>query len=429
MENVEINITPMSLKNGVMGLPIQCCRNWDASGSVEGIFQYAGRKSSITFSPKHKNKERGTAAAWQFTVNDSIQFNQLRMDGIHTYVEEISIGEKLICSLCESGGLYFLTVENVINRPETKAKSKNGVSARVSRMENVKPNPGKTISVALTGSVLEAFYQEEEYYSGRDIAYLTPIKDMDMWTMIQYCTIIRYNQYKYSYGRGANRTIGKLFIPDLDEIKTFPKYNQLPDISQIPDYFLNEGYNKACWYLDNIDKDEFEKKYAKPAINKRISLNDRKWDYFKLNKLFDIKKGKRLTKADQTMGDTPFIGATAINNGVTGYIGQEPMHEGNTISLTYNGSIGEAFYQEVPFWASDDVNVLYLKGRELNPHLALFFCQILRLEGELHSYARKWNLEHMNDTKIKLPIDKDGEPDYDFMEQYIKSLSFSGNIG
>lgn len=124
MENVEINITPMSLKNGVMGLPIQCCRNWDASGSVEGIFQYAGRKSSITFSPKHKNKERGTAAAWQFTVNDSIQFNQLRMDGIHTYVEEISIGEKLICSLCESGGLYFLTVENVINRPETKATQK-----------------------------------------------------------------------------------------------------------------------------------------------------------------------------------------------------------------------------------------------------------------------------------------------------------------
>ena len=327
--------------------------------------------------------------------------------------------------------LCYLTIddsEDAINYV-SRTKSKNGVSARVSRMENVKPNPGKTISVALTGSVLEAFYQEEEYYSGRDIAYLTPIKDMDMWTMIQYCTIIRYNQYKYSYGRGANRTIGKLFIPDLDEIKTFPKYNQLPDISQIPEYFLNEGYNKACWYLDNIDKDEFEKKYAKPAINKRISLNDRKWDYFKLNKLFDIKKGKRLTKADQTMGDTPFIGATAINNGVTGYIGQEPMHEGNTISLTYNGSIGEAFYQEVPFWASDDVNVLYLKGRELNPHLALFFCQILRLEGELHSYARKWNLEHMNDTKIKLPIDKDGEPDYDFMEQYIKSLSFSGNIG
>ena len=29
MNRVEINITPMSMKNGVMGLPIQCCRNWD----------------------------------------------------------------------------------------------------------------------------------------------------------------------------------------------------------------------------------------------------------------------------------------------------------------------------------------------------------------------------------------------------------------
>ena len=116
--------------------------------------------------------------------------------------------------------LCYLTIddsEDAINYV-SRTKSKNGVSARVSRMENVKPNPGKTISVALTGSVLEAFYQEEEYYSGRDIAYLTPIKDMDMWTMIQYCTIIRYNQYKYSYGRGANRTIGKLFIPDLRSV-------------------------------------------------------------------------------------------------------------------------------------------------------------------------------------------------------------------
>ena len=86
--------------------------------------------------------------------------------------------------------LCYLTIddsEDAINYV-SRTKSKNGVSARVSRMENVKPNPGKTISVALTGSVLEAFYQEEEYYSGRDIAYLTPIKDMDMWTMIQYCT-------------------------------------------------------------------------------------------------------------------------------------------------------------------------------------------------------------------------------------------------
>ena len=124
MNKVEINITPMSMKNGVMGLPIQWCRNWDASSSVEGVFKYAERESAITFSPKHIDKENNTAAAWQFTINDAVQFNQLRMDGIHTYVEEGVIGEKLICSLTESDGIYYLTVEKLENKPETKATKK-----------------------------------------------------------------------------------------------------------------------------------------------------------------------------------------------------------------------------------------------------------------------------------------------------------------
>ena len=57
MNRVEINITPMSMKNGVMGLPIHCYRNWDSSKSVDGILRYADRESTITFSPKHIYKE------------------------------------------------------------------------------------------------------------------------------------------------------------------------------------------------------------------------------------------------------------------------------------------------------------------------------------------------------------------------------------
>ena len=91
--------------------------------------------------------------------------------------------------------------------------------------------------------------------------------------------------------------------------------------------------------------------------------------------LFDIKKGKRLTSEDQTEGSTPYIGAIDSNNGIANYIGQEATHVGNTISLSYNGSVGEAFYQPMDFWATDDVNVLYFKssnGVAFNQHLALF---------------------------------------------------------
>lgn len=47
---------------------------------------------------------------------------------------------------------------------------------------------------------------------------------------------------------------------------------------------------------------------------------------------FEVKKGKRLTSEDQTEGNTLYIGAIDSNNGVANKIGQEPIHEGNTIS-------------------------------------------------------------------------------------------------
>lgn len=151
-------------------------------------------------------------------------------------------------------------------------------------------------------------------------------------------------------------------------------------------------------------------------------LNVDNWKDFPLSDIFDIRKGKRLTKENQFLGDTPFIGATAKNNGITSYIGQEYLHEGNTISLTYNGSVGEAFYQPKPFWASDDVNVLYPKGFTLTEKIALFFCTILRLEKQMWSYARKWNLEKMNTTVIRLPINSDNKPAYALIEAYMSGL-------
>ena len=150
------------------------------------------------------------------------------------------------------------------------------------------------------------------------------------------------------------------------------------------------------------------------------------WQEYRLGDLFEIKKGKRLTSEDQTEGTTPYIGAIDSNNGIANKIGQKAIHSGNTISLSYNGSVGEAFYQPVPFWATDDVNVLYFRaenGVQFNLFIGLFICSVLKKEKYRFSYGRKWTLENMNKTVIKLPTDKGNLPDWDFMEQYINSLN------
>ena len=154
-----------------------------------------------------------------------------------------------------------------------------------------------------------------------------------------------------------------------------------------------------------------------------MNLNISEWKEYRLGDLFEIKKGKRLTSEDQTEGNTPYIGAIDSNNGVSNHIGQFPTHDGNTISLSYNGSVGYAFYQPVPFWATDDVNVLYFADKSIsfNRDIALFICTILKQEQYRYCYGRKWVLDSMNETRIKLPT-KDDRPDFAFMEEYIRSL-------
>lgn len=154
-----------------------------------------------------------------------------------------------------------------------------------------------------------------------------------------------------------------------------------------------------------------------------MNLNISEWKEYRLGDLFEIKKGKRLTSEDQTEGTTPYIGAIDSNNGVSNYIGQAPIHEANTISLSYNGSVGQAFYQPTPFWATDDVNVLYFRNKAIsfNRNMALFICTILKQEQYRYCYGRKWVLDSMNETIVKLPT-KDNKPDWSYMEKYISSL-------
>jgi len=94
----------------------------------------------------------------------------------------------------------------------------NGVTARVSLMTGVAPNPAGTLSVAGGGSVLATFLQLEPYYSGRDLFYLTALAPMTDDQKLYYCACIKSNRYRYSYGRQANKTLKELLIPALDDM-------------------------------------------------------------------------------------------------------------------------------------------------------------------------------------------------------------------
>ena len=149
-------------------------------------------------------------------------------------------------------------------------------------------------------------------------------------------------------------------------------------------------------------------------------MDVKNWKWFQFGQIFEIKKGKRLTKADMLEGEIPYIGATDSNNGITARISNnEYLHSSNTITVSYNGSIAEAYYQAKDFWATDDVNVLYPKFG-MTPCSALFLTTIINKEKYRFSYGRKWDKELMSVSNIKLPVDSENNPDWDWIENYVK---------
>lgn len=302
---------------------------------------------------------------------------------------------------------------------------------------------GNLITVSRNGSVCEVFYQPVPFCASLDdIRVLTP-KNFKLNKFIAFylCSIIKKEKFRYTYGRkfGTERIKKtKIELPIAS--------NKSPDWKWIEEYVKNTllAKNKL---VNEVVEGKFN---ISPSLNKKISLDIKNWKRFKYggeNGIFIMKNGYYNRKPERTeIGNIPFIGATEYNNGITGYYSlfdiennhkdersgehdlEQKYFQGNCITVSNNGSVGYAFYQENDFTCSHDINVLYLKHREWNKYIAMFVCTLIQLERYRWAYGRKWRPSRMPNSEIKLPVDSKGNPDWSFMENYIKSLPYSSTL-
>ncbi len=281
----------------------------------------------------------------------------------------------------------------------SRSSSDLGVDGRVQKIPGIAPYAAGLITVTLGGTyLLSAFVQPKRFYTAQNIKVLTPKRPMTFNQKVYYCLVISSNRFRFtSHGREANKAFDDILIPNPCAV---PKW--VGGVSL-------ESCTSACIARDDI------------------ALDVRNWRTFRLRDIFEIKKGRRLTRANMGEGAVPFVGAIDSNNGYREFVDVTPNHEGNTISVNYNGSVAEAFYQPVPFWASDDVNVLYPRFK-MTALSGLFVCTLIRMERYRFNYGRKWHLERMADASIRLPVTDIGEANWAFTERLMGSLPYSDNI-
>jgi hypothetical protein len=299
--------------------------------------------------------------------------------------------------------LNALTECDITNKNAVKFVSRtsknNGVSAIVEKIAGKEPIPAGNLTVAGGGSVLETFLQPQPFYSGRDLYILFPLVEMTDIQKLYYCVCIRANKYRYNYGRQANRTLKNILVPNIDEIPSEISNTQIVNYSNLNSSISNE----------------------------KITPDTSEWKAFRYDELFDIKRGKGPRIQDLNVGLTPFVTSIDSKNGVTAFTDYIPCHKGNTIGVNRNGSVGEAFYHENPFCSTEDVHIFNSKFK-LNKYTAMFLITLIKKERYRFNYGRKWGINRMKQSIIKLPTIKNGTPDFDYMESYIKSLPFSASI-
>lgn len=352
--------------------------------------------------------------------------------------------------------LELSNCDEIINNEEigikfvSRTESNNGVSATVMPIENVIPQKAGLISVAGGGSVLSTFIQPEPFYSGRDLYTLASKDNISFEAKMFIITIIKANKYKYSYGRQANKTLPylELMLPVVKDDKNAPiidKTCKYSDEGYVPDWQFMENYIKSLHYKPLTTKNK---------VGNIGSLEINNWKSFKVGRILSILNGKGITndEIEENPGTFNAVQSGEENNGVLGKIDltyckkkKYTVSERSCLTVARSGSAGYVSFHPNGCVVGDSAKILLLPEKIASNGVYLFIQTLLTANRFKYAYGRKVTEEKYAEDEIKLPIlmaadgtpviDNSNEfsdegyiPDWQFMEDYIKSLPYGDRI-
>ena len=189
-------------------------------------------------------------------------------------------------------------------------------------------------------------------------------------------------------------------------------------IVKLTDYLKENG-------IENTELSQEEKDAVFRLINGNV-----RWKEYKIGELFIIHptNAYKLTNSQimHCRGKNPVVTNSSVNNGVTGYSCLEPTEKGNMITYSDTTTSEGIFYQPDDFVGYPHVQGLYPKMNmdKWNEKTLLFFVSLFRKSaGGRFDYANKFNRAIASKMIVTLPINSDGEIDWDFMHNLISAES------
>lgn len=302
----------------------------------------------------------------------------------------------------------------------TRSDKNNGIDFFIgSQDEKFKQDNGNVITIGLDTQTV--FYQSHSFYTGQNIQILSN-DNLNYFSSQFLIPLIKIQMEKFNWGgNGATLTRlkrSKLILPTVSKGE--------PDYDFMEQFMLKNEQDKINKFHTYIAK-----RIEKVKDFKEVEpLSQKEWKEFEIGKLFKLYPGKSkgLNHLKKSSLGINYLGATNSNNGVLAYVATDGneriIQSGNCIAFIRNGegSMGFSIYKAESFIATSDISVGY--SENLNREIGLFITTIAdKIRGK-YNFGYKRSDTRLKKEKMQLPIDKKGQPDYDYMENYIKKLEY-----
>lgn len=161
---------------------------------------------------------------------------------------------------------------------------------------------------------------------------------------------------------------------------------------------------------------------AKDAEKKKVDT--REWGEFRVGELFDAALSKDDIQPKVIVeGNTPLVSSGKENNGIIALIDNKNarLWEANTLTVDM---FGKVFYQEQPYYAVSHGRVNILMPRmPMTKHCMQFIgCAIERVTTDKYAFSEMCTGTKLLKDVILLPKDKTGQPDWAYMEEYMREM-------
>lgn len=261
------------------------------------------------------------------------------------------------------------------------------------------------LGVNYNGSVVYNFYHSYEAIFSDDVKRLS-FKEFEgnKHSFLFVKALILQQKSKYEYGykfNGERMKRQKILLPVNSKGK--------------PDYEFMESYMQ-----------QKEKELLRTYKNHLLTLkpsekvkSEIEWREFKIGDVFSVSRGKRLIEKNRKKGYIPYYSASATNNGLTDFIQNPLFVEKNCLIVT---TFCDSYFIRGKFTASDEITIL--KNDFLNEFSGKYITNMITSNKNKFAFGYKAFTERITKQIILLPVNSKGQPDYIYMENYIKSLEY-----